>query len=209
MAHLGLLRVLEEEGIPVDMIVGTSVGAFVGGLYAKHASYLEILPYASRFAQNMSNTWLFLKDFTMFPFTSYFNGYSFGRELEKARALRSAIRHARFDRQMAAGQVKQTLSSVTHPTNRPHPITHLQAFGDTKIEDCWLSFGCVTVDLSVSQVNKHQPTNQPTNRETPHGRNATTTNQPTDAPFPTHPPLFVSRSGCTRTEPSGATCGPP
>ena len=85
MAHLGLLRVLEEEGIPVDMIVGTSVGAFVGGLYAKHASYLEILPYATRFASNMSNAWLFLKDFTMLPFTSYFNGYSFGRELEKVR----------------------------------------------------------------------------------------------------------------------------
>lgn len=85
MAHLGLLRVLEEEGIPVDMIVGTSVGAFIGALYAKHASYLEILPYATRFAQNMSNSWLFLKDFTVLPFTSYFNGYSFGRELEKAR----------------------------------------------------------------------------------------------------------------------------
>lgn len=85
MAHLGLLRVLEEEGIPIDMIVGTSVGAFVGGLYAKHASYLEILPYATRFASNMSNAWLFLKDFTMLPFTSYFNGYSFGRELEKVR----------------------------------------------------------------------------------------------------------------------------
>lgn len=42
MAHLGLLRVLEEEGIPVDMVVGTSVGAFIGGLYAKHASYLEV-----------------------------------------------------------------------------------------------------------------------------------------------------------------------
>ena len=82
MAHLGLLRVLEEEGIPIDHIVGVSVGAFIGGLYAKHSSYLEILPHASRFAQNMSSTWLFVKDFTL-PFTSYFNGYSFGRELEK------------------------------------------------------------------------------------------------------------------------------
>lgn len=43
----------------------------------------QILPYATRFAQNMGNKWFFLKDFTLVPQTSYFNGYSFGRELEK------------------------------------------------------------------------------------------------------------------------------
>lgn len=34
IAHLGVLRVLEEEGIPIDMIAGTSVGSLVGGAYA-------------------------------------------------------------------------------------------------------------------------------------------------------------------------------
>lgn len=33
-AHLGVLRVLEEEKIPVDLICGTSFGSLVGGLYA-------------------------------------------------------------------------------------------------------------------------------------------------------------------------------
>lgn len=33
-AHIGVLKVLEREGIPVDMIVGTSIGSIVGGLYA-------------------------------------------------------------------------------------------------------------------------------------------------------------------------------
>ncbi len=33
-AHIGMLRVLEEYGIPIDMIVGTSMGALVGGFYA-------------------------------------------------------------------------------------------------------------------------------------------------------------------------------
>ncbi|MFA6209607.1 MAG: patatin-like phospholipase family protein [Candidatus Obscuribacterales bacterium] len=32
-AHVGILRVLEREGIPIDMVVGTSMGAIVGGLY--------------------------------------------------------------------------------------------------------------------------------------------------------------------------------
>ena len=33
-AHIGALKVLEEVGIPIDYITGTSMGAIVGGLYA-------------------------------------------------------------------------------------------------------------------------------------------------------------------------------
>ena len=33
-AHVGVLKVLEENGIPVDYIAGTSMGALIGGLYA-------------------------------------------------------------------------------------------------------------------------------------------------------------------------------
>jgi len=33
-AHVGVLKVLESNGIPTDMIVGTSAGSFVGSLYA-------------------------------------------------------------------------------------------------------------------------------------------------------------------------------
>jgi len=34
LAHIGVLHVLEEEGVPVDLITGTSMGSVVGGLYA-------------------------------------------------------------------------------------------------------------------------------------------------------------------------------
>ncbi len=34
LAHIGLIRVLEENNIPIDYIAGTSIGAIVGGLYA-------------------------------------------------------------------------------------------------------------------------------------------------------------------------------
>lgn len=34
LAHIGVLKVLEREHIPVDVIAGTSMGAIVGGLYA-------------------------------------------------------------------------------------------------------------------------------------------------------------------------------
>lgn len=34
VAHIGVLKVLEEAGIPIDYIAGTSMGAIVGGLYS-------------------------------------------------------------------------------------------------------------------------------------------------------------------------------
>src|SRR5690554_7077298 len=33
-AHIGVLKVLEEEGIQIDYIGGTSMGAIIGALYA-------------------------------------------------------------------------------------------------------------------------------------------------------------------------------
>jgi NTE family protein len=33
-AHIGALKVLEEEGIPIDIIVSTSMGSLIGGFYS-------------------------------------------------------------------------------------------------------------------------------------------------------------------------------
>lgn len=35
LAHIGVIKVIEEIGIPVDIVVGTSMGAIVGGFYAQ------------------------------------------------------------------------------------------------------------------------------------------------------------------------------
>ncbi|MCK5447156.1 MAG: patatin-like phospholipase family protein, partial [Gemmatimonadetes bacterium] len=37
-AHVGVLQVLEEAGVPVDAISGTSMGSVVGGLYSSGLS---------------------------------------------------------------------------------------------------------------------------------------------------------------------------
>jgi len=34
LAHIGVLKVLERENIPIDLITGTSMGAIIGGVYA-------------------------------------------------------------------------------------------------------------------------------------------------------------------------------
>ena len=42
LAHIGVLMVLEKERIPIDLIVGTSIGALVGGAYASGISPDEL-----------------------------------------------------------------------------------------------------------------------------------------------------------------------
>ena len=42
LAHIGVLKVLEREGIPVDLIAGTSIGALIGGISAAGMSAAEM-----------------------------------------------------------------------------------------------------------------------------------------------------------------------
>jgi len=51
MAHIGVLNVLEEEGIPVRIVTGTSVGALIGASYCSGLSLeeLEKVAHSCRF----------------------------------------------------------------------------------------------------------------------------------------------------------------
>ena len=42
-AHIGVLKYIEETGIPIDYIAGTSMGSIIGGLYALGYSSDDIL----------------------------------------------------------------------------------------------------------------------------------------------------------------------
>lgn len=41
-AHIGVIRVLEQEKIPIDLIVGTSVGSLIGAIYACDVNSFEL-----------------------------------------------------------------------------------------------------------------------------------------------------------------------
>ncbi len=41
-AHVGVLRVLEKEKIPIHMIIGTSVGSLIGGIYASNPDSFQL-----------------------------------------------------------------------------------------------------------------------------------------------------------------------
>ena len=56
MSHLGVLKALEQNGIVVDMIAGTSAGAMTGILYA---SGLDCDYSANQFATDLRPAWIF------------------------------------------------------------------------------------------------------------------------------------------------------
>lgn len=57
-AHVGVLQVLEQHRIPVDYIAGTSIGAYVGGMYALgySATELEAIMLGIDWSQGYSDT---------------------------------------------------------------------------------------------------------------------------------------------------------
>jgi NTE family protein len=45
IAHIGVINALEESNIPIDYITGTSIGAYIGGLYASGYSPDEMIAF--------------------------------------------------------------------------------------------------------------------------------------------------------------------
>lgn len=51
-AHIGVIKVLKENGIEPNLIVGTSMGAIVGGAYASGLSVEEMENFANKLSNN-------------------------------------------------------------------------------------------------------------------------------------------------------------
>ena len=64
LAHLGVIKYMEELGIPVDVITGTSMGGLVGGLYAlgyKHDqldSLVRAIEWPIMMSDNIPNSYI-------------------------------------------------------------------------------------------------------------------------------------------------------
>jgi NTE family protein len=59
LAHIGILKVLEEENIPVDFIAGTSVGSVIGAAYASGISAKELEEVAALVRFKDFSRWTF------------------------------------------------------------------------------------------------------------------------------------------------------
>jgi len=64
LSQVGIIRALEEAGIPIDIVGGTSIGAFIGALYAWDADVVPMYGRAKKFAGRMGSMWRFALDLT-------------------------------------------------------------------------------------------------------------------------------------------------
>ncbi|MDD5119885.1 MAG: patatin-like phospholipase family protein [Candidatus Omnitrophica bacterium] len=78
--HVGVLKVIEEEHVPVDIIVGSSIGSFIASLWAIGKSSSEILEIAREFREP-KHIWG-LVDIT-FPRFGFIKGNKLYRFLKK------------------------------------------------------------------------------------------------------------------------------
>lgn len=58
-AHVGVIKILEAQGIVADIVVGTSAGSFVGALYAGGYSGFELQKIAMKLEESSVGDWMF------------------------------------------------------------------------------------------------------------------------------------------------------
>ncbi|KAK7956961.1 Lysophospholipase NTE1 [Apiospora aurea] len=82
IAQVGIIRAMEEAGIPIDIVGGTSIGSFIGALYARHADVVPMFGLSKKFSGRMASMWRFALDLT-YPSASYTTGHEFNRGIFK------------------------------------------------------------------------------------------------------------------------------
>ncbi|KAG7360957.1 cyclic nucleotide-binding protein [Nitzschia inconspicua] len=83
LAHLGVIRALIEAGVTVDLVGGTSQGAFCGALFARYPDdYEKVLDANRKMAADMSSVFSKLLDLTL-PLASMFTGRGFNRGIRR------------------------------------------------------------------------------------------------------------------------------
>ncbi|XP_053154789.1 patatin-like phospholipase domain-containing protein 6 isoform X11 [Hemicordylus capensis] len=81
-SHIGVIKAMEEAGIPIDLIGGTSIGSFIGALYAEERSAVRTKQRAREWAKSMNSVFATVLDLT-YPITSMFSGSAFNTSIHK------------------------------------------------------------------------------------------------------------------------------
>jgi predicted acylesterase/phospholipase RssA len=81
LAHLGVIRALEEANIPIDVIGGTSQGAFMAGLYAMTRSSRAMYDPAKQFC-SIFTLFGILTGLTL-PILGWFHGGTFTKAIQR------------------------------------------------------------------------------------------------------------------------------
>ncbi|XP_068177199.1 patatin-like phospholipase domain-containing protein 6 isoform X2 [Antennarius striatus] len=81
-SHVGVIKAMEEAGIPVDIVGGTSIGSFIGALYAEERSAVRTKQRAREWSKAMNSVFKTVLDLT-YPITSMFSGSAFNTSIYK------------------------------------------------------------------------------------------------------------------------------
>ena len=113
IAHVGVLKVLEEQNIPIDVIAGTSMGAIVGSLYASGIKAAELekivntLEWAELFDDEISrrDQGFHRKD----EMSSFFDSFTVGIDRQGVNLPRGAVKGHKL-----TFELRRLLDHVSH-----------------------------------------------------------------------------------------------
>ncbi|CAG2166134.1 unnamed protein product [Oppiella nova] len=79
-AHVGMIKAITEAGIPIDMVGGVSIGAFMGALWCQENNITTFTQKARAWSHGMTSYWRQILDLT-YPVTAMFTGHAFNRSI--------------------------------------------------------------------------------------------------------------------------------
>ncbi|XP_069798890.1 patatin-like phospholipase domain-containing protein 7 isoform X6 [Dendropsophus ebraccatus] len=79
-SQVGIIKALIDAGIPIDVIGGTSIGSFMGALYAEERSFNRMKIRAREWCMDMTSVFKKVLDLT-YPITSMFSGAAFNNSI--------------------------------------------------------------------------------------------------------------------------------
>ncbi|XP_076347518.1 patatin like phospholipase domain containing sws isoform X3 [Tachypleus tridentatus] len=81
-AHVGMIRAIQEAGIPIDMVGGVSIGAFMGALWCQEKDVTTFIQKAREWSMKMTSYWRTVIDLT-YPMTAMFTGSQFNHVIHE------------------------------------------------------------------------------------------------------------------------------
>lgn len=133
LAHIGVLRIFEEEGIPIDFIAGTSMGALIGALYTLHGRAETVIEKLRGMLESHN-----FKDIR----PSYFDEED----------TWEAGFYQRFLHHLKKGMIfTKSITQISLISEKDYRSVIGEIFGDVTMEELQIPFGCVATDLISGQ----------------------------------------------------------
>jgi lysophospholipid hydrolase len=161
LAHLGVLASLEANGVEIDMLGGCSQGAYMGAAYAAPSESAvrcrAVRKAAGKLARALTSPMNILADLTI-PILSFFHGARF------TAAVRRSLHLAFEYEELPAGDVAREGAASWHASYQTDGRRRARSFAAAlrlteasvvTIEDSWLTYFCVSTNLSSQSCAVH------------------------------------------------------